>query len=69
MFYFFVGRGFLTWALLTDPLPGSGRPIVARVRLCGNVFTESLPSNRSIRHNRIGILKSSVFWDITYIFC
>jgi hypothetical protein len=29
----------------------NGRPIVARVCSRGNVFTESLPSNGSIRHN------------------
>jgi hypothetical protein len=36
-----------------DLLPSNGRPIVARVRFRGNtsMFTESLPSNRSIRHN------------------
>jgi hypothetical protein len=37
--------------LFTDPLPNNGRPIVARVRFCGNVFTKSLPSNGYIRHN------------------
>jgi hypothetical protein len=37
--------------LFTDPLPSNGRPIVARVRSRGNVFTESLPSNGSIRHS------------------
>jgi hypothetical protein len=35
----------------TDPLPSNGRPTVARVDSGGNVFTESLPSNGSIRHN------------------
>jgi hypothetical protein len=39
----------------TDPLPRNGRPIVARVRFLGNVFTESLPSNKSIPHNIIKI--------------
>jgi hypothetical protein len=40
--------------LFSEPLPSNGRPIVARVRLRGNMFTESLPSNGSIRHNIIG---------------
>jgi hypothetical protein len=34
----------------TDPLLSNGRPIVGRVCFRGNVFTESLPSNGSIRH-------------------
>jgi hypothetical protein len=37
--------------VFTDPLPSSERPIVARVRLAGTVFTKSLPSNGSTRHN------------------
>jgi hypothetical protein len=37
--------------LFTDPLFSNGRPILAGVRFCGNVFTESLPSNGSIRRN------------------
>jgi hypothetical protein len=37
--------------MFIDPLPSNGRPIVACVRLCGNVFTESLPNNGSIHHN------------------
>jgi hypothetical protein len=35
--------------LFTDPLPNNGRPVVVRVRSRGSVFTESLPSNRSVR--------------------
>jgi hypothetical protein len=37
--------------LFTDPLSSNWHPIVACVRLCGNVFTESLPSNGSTCHN------------------
>jgi hypothetical protein len=37
--------------LFTDPLPNNGRHIIARVRFLGNMFTESLSSNESIRHN------------------
>jgi hypothetical protein len=33
------------------PLPSNILPIVARVGSAGNVFTESLPRNGSIRHN------------------
>jgi hypothetical protein len=36
-----------------DPLPSNRRPIVARVGSRGNVFTESLPSNGSVRHNTL----------------
>jgi hypothetical protein len=37
--------------VFTDPLPSNRRPIFALVGSCGNVFTESLPSSGSIRHN------------------
>jgi hypothetical protein len=37
--------------VFTDPLPSNRRPIVGRVGSRGNVFTESLSSNGSIRHN------------------
>jgi hypothetical protein len=37
-------------SLITDPLPSNGRPIAVRVGSHRNVFTESLPSNGSIRH-------------------
>jgi hypothetical protein len=37
--------------VFADPLPSNRRPIVARVCSRGNMFTESLPSNGSIRHN------------------
>jgi hypothetical protein len=37
--------------VLTDPLPSNRSPIVARVGFRENVFTESLPSNGSTRHN------------------
>jgi hypothetical protein len=37
--------------LFPDPLPSNGRTTVARVCFRGNVFTESLPSNGSIRHS------------------
>jgi hypothetical protein len=36
--------------VFTDPLPSNRRPTVTRVGSSGNVFTESLPSNGSIRH-------------------
>jgi hypothetical protein len=39
--------------VFTDPLPSNRRPTVARVGSRGNVFTESLPINGSIRHNII----------------
>jgi hypothetical protein len=39
--------------VFTDPLPSNRRPIVARVGSRRNVFTESLPSNGSIRHNSL----------------
>jgi hypothetical protein len=35
-------------SLFTDPLPSNESPILARVRFRGNMFTESLPSSRSI---------------------
>jgi hypothetical protein len=38
-----------------DPLPSNKRPIVAQVGSRGNVFTESLPSNGSIRHNILSV--------------
>jgi hypothetical protein len=54
-------------SFFTDPLPSNGRPIVPRVRFRGNMFTESLPSNGSIRHpinpssnQRLGNRDSSV---------
>jgi hypothetical protein len=34
-----------------DPLPSNRRPIAAHVGSLGKVFTESFPSNGSIRHN------------------
>jgi hypothetical protein len=37
--------------VFTDPLPNNRHPNVGRVGSRGNVFTESLPSNGSIRHN------------------
>jgi hypothetical protein len=37
--------------VFTDPLPNNRRPIVAGAGFRGNVFSESLPSNGSIRHN------------------
>jgi hypothetical protein len=37
-------------ACLLNPLPSNGRVIVSSVRLCGNVFTEPLPSNGSKNH-------------------
>jgi hypothetical protein len=33
--------------MFTDLLPGNGHPAVVRVCFCGNVLTESLPSNGS----------------------
>jgi hypothetical protein len=36
--------------VFADPLPNNGRSIVVRFGSHGNVFTESLPSNESIRH-------------------
>jgi hypothetical protein len=56
--------------LSTDPLPSSGRPIVARIRLRGNVFTESLPSHGSIRHSMhlpyISVFLSFNFYSFQY---
>jgi hypothetical protein len=37
--------------LIYDPLRSNGHHIFVRVCFCGNVFTESLPSNESVRHN------------------
>jgi hypothetical protein len=37
--------------MFTAPLPSNWRPIVARFSCRGNVFTESLPSNGSIRQS------------------
>jgi hypothetical protein len=39
--------------MFTDPLASNGRPIVVCVGSGRNVFTASLPSNESIRHNTI----------------
>jgi hypothetical protein len=39
--------------LFTDLLHSNGRPVVSRVRFRGNVFTELLPSNGSVRHTII----------------
>jgi hypothetical protein len=36
--------------MFTAPLPSNRRPIVPRVCFCGNVFSESLPSNGYTRH-------------------
>jgi hypothetical protein len=36
---------------VTAPLPINKRPVVPRVCFCGNVFSESLPSNEYTRHN------------------
>jgi hypothetical protein len=43
---------------LADPLPSNGRLIAACVCFRGNVFTESLPTNRYTGHN---ILRKSKF--------
>jgi hypothetical protein len=37
--------------LFTDPLPSNGRLIVARISFRGNMSTEPLPGNGSIRHS------------------
>jgi hypothetical protein len=37
--------------VFTDLLPSNGGPIVGRVRLLGNMLTESLPITGSIRHS------------------
>jgi hypothetical protein len=54
--------------MFAELLPINGPPIVARVRFRGNVFTESLPSNGSIRHNNIGRyigpMKYSGYWQL-----
>jgi hypothetical protein len=42
---------FFTRRVVTAPFPSNRRPIVARVGSCGNVFTESLPSNGHTRHS------------------
>jgi hypothetical protein len=44
-----TGLSFTT----ADPLPSNGRHVVARTGSRGNVFTESLRSNGSVRHNII----------------
>jgi hypothetical protein len=42
--------------MFPDPMPSNRRPIVASIGSRGNVFTESLPRNESIRHNiRFGL--------------
>jgi hypothetical protein len=58
------------WPVFTDPLPSNISPSVAHVGFRGNVFTESLPSNGSIRHNInssaefiIGLLETSLRSD------
>jgi hypothetical protein len=43
--------------VLIDPLPSNKGSLVASVRFCENVFTESLPSNGSTRCN--------IFFDIS----
>jgi hypothetical protein len=48
--------------MFPDPLPSSRRPIVARVGSHGNVFTESLPSSGSMRHNTyMHTLQNSIY--------
>jgi hypothetical protein len=41
----------IVFGMFNDPLSSNSRPIVGRVGSRGNMFTESLPSNGSIRHN------------------
>jgi hypothetical protein len=58
-------RPFYCWeGLFTDPLRSNGRPIFARVRFRGNIYTESLPSNGSIYHNIFHILRSRSLWFV-----
>jgi hypothetical protein len=64
------------WGLFTDPLPSNGRPVVARVRFHGNVFTKSLSSSGSIRHsiiviarNVLGFVTPHVEASSVYLFC
>jgi hypothetical protein len=48
--------------VFTDPLPSNRHPIAAHVGSRGDVFTESLPSNWSIRHN-INIVLRETGWS------
>jgi hypothetical protein len=54
--------------LFTDPLPSKGRPILAHARFRWKVFTESLPSNGSMRHNIIKACLVCQDYDITYVY-
>jgi hypothetical protein len=47
--------------VFTAPFPKNRRPIVERVSLRGNAFTESLPSNGYARHNIVTILGCSLY--------
>jgi hypothetical protein len=50
--------------LFTHPLCNNRLPILVRVRMRGKVFTESLPSNGSIRHNVTHKCRVSKYCDI-----
>jgi hypothetical protein len=47
--------------VFTAPLPSNRRPVVARVGSRGNMFTESLPSNGSIRNNIIHLSSHKMY--------
>jgi hypothetical protein len=55
-------------SVFTDPSSSNRRPIVARVGSRGSVFTESLPSNGSIRHSMIKG-NASILSRVTYVTC
>jgi hypothetical protein len=54
--------------VFTNPLPSNGCPyILRRVCLCGNVFSESLPSNSYTRHNIFKFHSSADLYNIFQI--
>jgi hypothetical protein len=53
--------------VFTDQLPRNRRPSVVRVASCGNVFTESLPSNGSIHYNNIWIFQGIMYVEFQNI--
>jgi hypothetical protein len=46
--------------VFTDPLPSNRRLIVTLVGSRGNMFTESLPSNWSLRHTMLGYVYNNI---------
>jgi hypothetical protein len=51
--------------IFTDPLPSNRCSIVTGVGSLGNVFTESLSSNGSIRHNMYALDTLSIMNNVT----